>query len=333
MKITVYDVARACNLSITTVSRVINNKGGVSATTEKKVRAAIEQLGYTPDSNARGLAASVVGTIGFVIDDTIGGSYLTEFLRGAQKAASAHGFDILLITPSGTPEQFTKTVLGRRKIDGLIFPMDNDYLKPVFDSGLPVSYGGERKIWDDKGMEVYAGFSGYRKKALQILSAAGCQKILYIEGESEQDKNRRLWRRRNLKLIEEYALAHRLAQESIEYFPFRSSNPQQLFDRLYQRLVENPPDGIFVINAAIAAQVSSIAAVCGINIPEQLKLITVIQNPQEGSVNRPPLTALLVNTYLQGYHAALKLCQVIQGGMAAPTLSQIPFQVVERGSV
>ncbi|MDY2713405.1 MAG: LacI family DNA-binding transcriptional regulator, partial [Candidatus Faecivivens sp.] len=64
MKVTIYDVAREAGLSIATVSRVINGKGGVTPKSERKIRAAIERLGYIPDASAQGLASSLVNTIG-----------------------------------------------------------------------------------------------------------------------------------------------------------------------------------------------------------------------------------------------------------------------------
>ena len=67
MKVTIYDVAREAGLSIATVSRVINGKGGVTPKSERKIRDAIAKLGYLPDASAQGLASSLVNTIGLVL--------------------------------------------------------------------------------------------------------------------------------------------------------------------------------------------------------------------------------------------------------------------------
>ena len=89
MKVTIYDVAREAGLSIATVSRVINGKGGVTPKSEKKIRDAIAHLGYLPDASAQGLASSLVNTIGLVLSGSVSSSYYIQFLDGAENAARA----------------------------------------------------------------------------------------------------------------------------------------------------------------------------------------------------------------------------------------------------
>ena len=104
MKVTIYDVAREAGLSIATVSRVINGKGGVTPKSERKIRDAIAKLGYLPDASAQGLASSLVNTIGVVLQGSVSSSYYIQFVDGAQHAANERGFDLLMTAPQGTPE-------------------------------------------------------------------------------------------------------------------------------------------------------------------------------------------------------------------------------------
>jgi len=67
--VTIKDVARAVNVSVTTVSRVLNNKPDVSEETKKKVKEAIRTLGYNPNNIARGLVLRKTNTIGLIIPD------------------------------------------------------------------------------------------------------------------------------------------------------------------------------------------------------------------------------------------------------------------------
>ena len=115
MKVTIYDVAREAGLSIATVSRVINGKGGVTPKSERKIRDAIAKLGYLPDASAQGLASSLVNTIGLVLQGSVSSSYYIQFLDGAENAARERGFEVLLTSPYGTPEAFSKSIRTRHK--------------------------------------------------------------------------------------------------------------------------------------------------------------------------------------------------------------------------
>ena len=65
----IYDIAREANVSIATVSRVMNNKQNISAKTRKRVEAVLQKYNYTPSSIARGLASSSMQMVGMVMQE------------------------------------------------------------------------------------------------------------------------------------------------------------------------------------------------------------------------------------------------------------------------
>lgn len=65
----IYDIAQEANVSIATVSRVVNGKNSVSARTKKKVQAILDKHNYTPSSIARGLATKSSNLVGVVLED------------------------------------------------------------------------------------------------------------------------------------------------------------------------------------------------------------------------------------------------------------------------
>ena len=69
MTVTIYDVAREANVSMATVSRVVNGNPNVKPSTRKKVLDTIEALGYRPNAVARGLASKRTTTVGAIIPD------------------------------------------------------------------------------------------------------------------------------------------------------------------------------------------------------------------------------------------------------------------------
>ena len=105
--ITIYDIAQATNLSIATISRIINKKGRYSAETESRVIKAMEELGYTPSASAQSLASNQTHTIGLVLPfwsiQQPNDDFTIQFLSGATIAANHLKYDLLLDNRSFVP--------------------------------------------------------------------------------------------------------------------------------------------------------------------------------------------------------------------------------------
>lgn len=94
LKVTIKDVARACGVSMQTISRVINKREDVSNATREKVLAVIEQMGYQPSAMARGIRQGSK-TLGVIIT---GLKYkgISTTLNGIVQAAEEQGLSIIL---------------------------------------------------------------------------------------------------------------------------------------------------------------------------------------------------------------------------------------------
>ena len=107
MNITIKDVAKAANVSVATVSRVLNNKNNVSEEAVQAVNRAVEELGYSPNFLGRDLRKSETKRILALIASTER-SFYNDVLRGMQDVAYAHGYDILIASSAETTA-FTAT--------------------------------------------------------------------------------------------------------------------------------------------------------------------------------------------------------------------------------
>ncbi len=335
MKVTIYDVAREAGLSIATVSRVINGKGGVTPKSEKKIRDAIARLGYLPDASAQGLASSLVNTIGFVLTGSVSANYYTQLLDGAGAAARARGFDILLLAPFGTPEEFVQHIRTRHKVDGVVFANYTDYVDAMYQSDVPMIYAGQRQKWDTQRINVYGGFSGYRKEAFSLLLNKGCKRLLFLDGGYIGDSSYYAGTsQRNRQVIEETIVTYGLDPGQIEYCSFRGGEEDKLYDRLRKKLSSpDHPDGIFCVLSELCPQLYTIVSQCGLSIPKDVKIVSSVHTDTEGALLRPALTAYRVNAWQMGYNAAVKLIQIIQGGVPDESLSYVPYSFLERESV
>lgn len=121
MNITIKDVARAANVSVATVSRVLNNKNNVSGEAVQAVRRAVEELGYSPNFLGRDLRKNETKRILAIIGSS-GQNLFSDILRGMQDAANADGYDILIAAARNDPEH-EKHLLGMlfsRAVDGAV---------------------------------------------------------------------------------------------------------------------------------------------------------------------------------------------------------------------
>lgn len=118
---TILDIAQIAGTSKSTVSRYLNG-GSVSKTTAAAIESAIDQLGYTPNVNARRLVSQQSHTIGVVLDD-ISDMIYGALLSGIQTVAHEHGFicNFFSRKPTGASEASYLDLFTSRQVDGLLF--------------------------------------------------------------------------------------------------------------------------------------------------------------------------------------------------------------------
>lgn len=126
MILTIRDVARRLNLSITTVSRALDGYDDVAEETRRLVVQTAQEMGYIPNQAARQLRRQRTDTLGYILpSDTprFSDPYFAEFIAGLADEASVHGLDVLVSTaPPGSVQEKTlyQRWINGRKVDGLI---------------------------------------------------------------------------------------------------------------------------------------------------------------------------------------------------------------------
>src|ERR1700752_2673786 len=120
MPASIEDVAKLANVSISTVSRVINRRSLVNQETCKRVEAAIRELRYRPNAFARGLMLRKSGIVGLVLPD-LHGEFYSEIIRGANVQAREMGHNLLLSSAMrGDDGEGWLSAIGQRAlVDGL----------------------------------------------------------------------------------------------------------------------------------------------------------------------------------------------------------------------
>jgi LacI family transcriptional regulator len=136
---TMRDVAEMANVSLMTVSRVLNEEGKVSEETRDRVLQAVDTLNYKLNISARSLSSSKSYVIGFFFDHSAGG-FLREYLIGTMLRCNELGYHLILESCDFSEvdiNSYIKTMVRRHALDGIIVPPplgDNEQLLDAMDA-------------------------------------------------------------------------------------------------------------------------------------------------------------------------------------------------------
>ena len=207
--VTIYDIAKKCNCSYTTVSKVFNNTGAISEKKKQEIFAAAKELGYIPNSTARSLATKKSHIIGVILhnfeDRGITHELFSRILNSFRIEAEKNGYDILLI--SQNHESYLMSCKSRA-IDG-VFVMCCDYSleksKEIINGEIPfVCFDN-----NDVPNSVQSDNKEAVASMVDYLVSKGHEKIIYINPDDDAPVTR--------SRLEGYKLG--LARNNIEFNP------------------------------------------------------------------------------------------------------------------
>jgi LacI family transcriptional regulator len=120
-RVTMSDVAHEADVSLMTVSRVLNGKGDVSPETRQRILDVIARLDYRPSSVARSLVTQRTGTIGLVVPDNAN-PFFSEVARGVEHAAYTLGYNVFLCNTDEDVhrEKAVLRSLEDKRVDGVV---------------------------------------------------------------------------------------------------------------------------------------------------------------------------------------------------------------------
>lgn len=139
---TIRDIANYAKVSVSTVSRVLNEKPDVKPETQERILNVIEELGYSPNTVARGLVLKRSQVIGFVVPDITNPSF-PELARGIVARAKTHGYSVMFFDTNldSKVEKQAIRLLRSKQVDGIILSFDQankDELERLKAERVPV---------------------------------------------------------------------------------------------------------------------------------------------------------------------------------------------------
>ena len=128
--ITIHNVAKTAGVSISTVSRVVNDLDRVSPETRMKVEKVIRKLGFRPNSRAQALSRRRTDTIGLIVPDFFG-QYFSMLMEGAHEEAQKNGVHIMVLKAKSPAEKLEaiNRLCTEGRADGVILMLSELYAK------------------------------------------------------------------------------------------------------------------------------------------------------------------------------------------------------------
>jgi LacI family transcriptional regulator len=330
MASTIKDVAKKANVSIATVSRILNGQTGYSEKTKKKVLQVIEELGYHPNAVARGLINKKTHTIGILFPH-LTGSLVTGLLRGIEKAASEYDSSVIVCHTESDSEKTMKylQLLAEKRVDGIIFTSEvlqeqqYDFIKKIDVPLVLLSTKSELPIPYVKVNDFDAAYS-----ATEYLIKKGHKDIGMISGRKEDIIAGKPRIDGFVQALEDNHL--HFDNDSIiltSGFSFLDGK-LGLIDLLNQK---PNTTAIFAASDEIAVGAISAAYELGLKVPDNLSIIGY-DNINLAGMSVPPLTTIHQPFMEMGEIAGNMLMEMIETKLV--TKSRIvPHSIVERMSV
>lgn len=191
MTSTIKDVAKMADVSISTVSRVINDSKPVSPEARRRVLHAIEVLDYKPNEVARSLVTKKSNLIGVIVDD-IGSPYCSQILRGVEEIGRMYKYDMLLSCSYGDPDielKFAKLFL-QKQVEGIIIishKLNNKLMYKLEETKIP--YINMNKFYDmEDNLTVRIDYDTASYEMVKYLQELGHKNITSIAIKKDIDR-------------------------------------------------------------------------------------------------------------------------------------------------
>jgi DNA-binding LacI/PurR family transcriptional regulator len=310
--ITIYDVARATNVSPTTVSHAYSGKRYVEPETRARILAVAKSLGYRPSRPARALRTGRTNTIAFIVPATattnsqevLALDYYMELAVGAARASFTRGYP-MVIAPSFQSQGDIRDLAT----DGVIIvdPRKRDRrIDLCLEAGVPVVTIDRDAGRPEHDEVVRADNEGDMTRLLEHLTAAGARQIGLVAPSTSGS-----WALETRLAYREWCRAHR-QRPMIERAPVHAGRESgaEAAGRLFDR--PHPPDAVIALESQHVFGVLSAARTHRIDVPGEL-LVATGTDCAEARFGTPSVTAIDVMPAEQGSAAANMLVDLVEG--------------------
>lgn len=310
MKITIQDVAEKANVSVATVSRVMNGNYPVKAETRETVLKVIKELNYIPNMQARELTKQKSTTIGVVVP-SINNMFFTELVYGIENELKTNSLSIILACTNGDSDEEQKCVnnLISRNVSGIIVagPGTENIKAKFYDNishKIPLVFINSEYMDSNISYVANDEASG-AKIALKYLLDNNHKDILFVKGKDSYSYD-----------IKEKIYKEIMAKnfDSSKIINIGNGNTSDTVDNtmnIFLDILNNSSStAVFACNDLMAVGVLNACKKLGIKVPNEISIIGYDNIPLSKFVE-PKLTTMDQNMFFLGANAAQLLVEKI----------------------
>ena len=330
MASTIKDVAKMADVSISTVSRVINDSKPVSPEARRRVLKAIEVLDYKPNEVARSLVTKKSNLIGVIVND-IGSTYVSSILRGVEEIGRMYKYDILLSSSYGDSEvevKFAKLLL-QKQVEGIIVISDTLNTKLLYrleESKIP--YINVNRFYNvDEHYTVGVNHKDGTYQMTNYLVENGHKNIglLYVRKDFDRTEEK-IKEDGYLEALEE----HGLAKNTIGIEGIREKDVAEIMDKVEEK-IKSGVTAFVTTQDEVGIHLQNALLDRGYKIPEDVS-VTGYGATEMTELTRPKLTSVKVPYYDIGAVAIRRILKEIKKEESEDKV-YLPARIVERDSV
>ena len=327
-KVTIYDVARAAQVSMATVSRVVNGNSNVKPLTRKKVLKVINKLNYRPNAVARGLASKRTTTVG-VITPNVADTYFSELALGIDDIAAMYKYNMILANSddNNQKEIHVLNTLLSKQVDGIIFmgnEITDDLRKKFRQTKTPIVLAGSV---DARKTEpsVNIDYRQATEDEVSRLIERGNKHIAFVTGSLKRSIN-----------VNHRLMGYReaLTRHHLSYDPrlvFSTNRSYQSGYELKDRLIKANVSAAIIGNDELAAGVMNGLTDSGIEIPDQFEIVTS-DDTKLTKMTRPTMSSITQPLYDIGAVAMRLLTKIMDREPVADHDVLLPYGLIKRDS-
>ena len=314
---TIKDIAKALNLSTSTVSRALADRWDVNPETRKAVLELAEKLQYRPNPISLSLKRQQTFSVGVVIPEFFTFFY-PEVIMGMQSVLEPKGYQLLISHSNESAEVELKNLktLEAKMVDGLLVSItqettDVEYFKYLVDNQIPIVFFN-RTVKDPPVSHVIIDDYKWAFLAVEHLIEQGCKRIAHFGGFG------------NLMILQNrlHGYADALKKHGIAYdeqliIPCGFTMETGIQGAVKMMEMAELPDGLFAINDFAAIGAMKTFKKRGIKIPEDIAIVGFTESKM-ATIIEPNLTSVKQPTYEMGKAAAELLLEQMTSKYEVP---------------